>query len=143
VVIGALTRRGLGDRHTYVLTVAGRKTGKSHSTPVRLVEIGAGRWLVAPYGEVAWVRNARAAGEVTLARGGRDETFRIEELNPAQAAPVLRDYLKAVAVVRPFFGVRPDSPLADIEREAPHHPVFRLLPRHEPAAGARPPKRLD
>ena len=126
VVFAALTRRGLGDRHTYILRVRGRRTGRLYSTPVRLIEHEGARWLVAPYGEVAWVRNARAAGEVILSRGGRDETLRISELGPDEAAPVLRDYVRAVAVVRPFFDVHPDAPLEDFEREAPRHPVFRL-----------------
>jgi hypothetical protein len=51
VVIRRLARLGLGGRHTYLLTVRGRKTGHRHSTPVTLVENN-GRWLVAPYGEV-------------------------------------------------------------------------------------------
>ena len=39
-----------------------------YSTPVTLVEERGLRWLVAPYGEVAWVRNARVAREFTLRR---------------------------------------------------------------------------
>src|SRR5947209_16737991 len=87
-VITPLTRLGLAGRHTYLLTVRGRKTGRPHSTPVTLVENGE-RWLVAPYGEVSWVWNARAAGEVTLQRAGRAQTVRIEEVGPQEAAPVL------------------------------------------------------
>ncbi len=78
-VIGSLTRFGLAGRHTYILTVRGRKTGRAYSTPVRLIE-GGERWLVAPYGEVGRVRNARAAGKVEIRRAGRSETLRIEEI---------------------------------------------------------------
>jgi deazaflavin-dependent oxidoreductase (nitroreductase family) len=124
-LIKALARVGLGGRHTYVLTVRGRKTGKSHSTPVTLIEDGE-RWLVAPYGEVGWVRNARAAGEVQISRAGRSETLQIDEVPPDRAAPVLRQYLKSVPVVRPFFEATADSPLEELEREAAEHPVFRL-----------------
>ena len=92
---------GLGGPHTYILSVRGRKTGQLHSTPVTLVEDGE-RWLVAPYGEVGWVQNARAAGEVTLSRAGRAETLRIDEVNPEEAAPVLREYVKRVSVARPY-----------------------------------------
>jgi hypothetical protein len=53
--IKPLIRLGLSGRHTYILTVRGRKTGQLHSTPVTLVE-DAKRWLVAPYGEVAGCR---------------------------------------------------------------------------------------
>ena len=42
VVIRRLALLGLAGRNTYLLTVRGRKTGLLHSTPVRLVENGAG-----------------------------------------------------------------------------------------------------
>ena len=125
-VIGPLTRVGLAGRHTYILTVRGRKTGKAYSTPVILIEDG-GRWLVAPYGEVGWVRNARAAAEVEISRARRSETLRVEEVSPEQAAPVLKRYLESVAVVRPFFDVTPDSSLDEFVTEASRHPVFRLI----------------
>lgn len=56
-VMSPLARLGLAGRHTYILTVRGRKTGRAYSTPVILIE-DSERWLVAPYGEVGWVRNA-------------------------------------------------------------------------------------
>ena len=129
-LIRSLLRVGLSPPHTYLLTVRGRKTGRSYSTPVTLVEENGGRWLVAPYGEVAWVRNARAAREITLSRGRGSETLNIVELSPEDAAPVLKKYLSRVAVVRPFFDVRTDSHLSEFVAEAPKHPVFRLEARH-------------
>jgi deazaflavin-dependent oxidoreductase (nitroreductase family) len=125
VVIRRLALLGLAGRHTYLLTVPGRSTGRLHSTPVILVENG-GRWLVAPYGDVGWVRNARAAGEVTLKRGHQTETRKIEEISPAEAAPVLREYVRRVAVTRPFFDAGVKSPLEAFEAEASRHPVFRI-----------------
>jgi F420H(2)-dependent quinone reductase len=47
-----LLRWGLAPRHTYLLTVLGRRSGRPQATPVTLVEEGQERWLVAPYGEV-------------------------------------------------------------------------------------------
>lgn len=120
-----LARLGLAGPHAYLLTVRRRKTGKTYSIPVILIEDG-GRWLVAPYGDVGWVRNARHYGEVQLTRTGRSERLAIAEVGPEQAAPILQRYLKRVPVVRPFFDVRPNSRLADFVTEAPHHPVFRL-----------------
>jgi deazaflavin-dependent oxidoreductase (nitroreductase family) len=127
---------GLAGRHTYILAVRGRRTGNRHETPVTLIENG-DRWLVAPYGEVGWVRNTRAAGEVELTRARRTENVRIEEATPQEAAPVLKRYLNAVAVVRPFFDVAPDSSIEEFIHEAPHHPVFRLLPG-SPREGSAP-----
>lgn len=123
-LVRPLARLGLAP-HVYVLTVPGRTTGRPHSTPVRLIENGT-RWLVAPYGEVGWVRNARAAGAVTLGRRGRSETVPIEEVGPEDAAPVLREYVRKVPVVRPYFEAGRDAPVDAFAAEAARHPVFRL-----------------
>jgi deazaflavin-dependent oxidoreductase (nitroreductase family) len=127
-LIRGLLRVGLGPPRTYLLTVPGRKTGRLLSTPVTLVESDGRRWLVAPYGEVAWVRNVRAAGRATLARGRRREAVTATPLNPGESAPILRRYVKDVPITRPYFDVRPDSPLEAFVAEAPRHPVFLLGP---------------
>jgi deazaflavin-dependent oxidoreductase (nitroreductase family) len=118
---------GLGPRSTYLLTVRGRKSGKLYSTPVTLAEDGADRWLVAPYGEVGWVRNARAAGEVMLCRGRRRQTVKIVELGPEASAPMLKRYVTRVPITRPFFDVTTESDLAAFAAEAHRHPVFRVV----------------
>jgi deazaflavin-dependent oxidoreductase (nitroreductase family) len=128
-LVRALLWVGLGPRHTYLLTVRGRRSGRPYSTPVTLVEEGGHRWLVAPYGEVNWVRNARAARQVTLERGRHAETVAIIEVGPDEAAPVLKRYITAVAITRPYFDVRPDASLDAFRAEAPQHPVFRIIGR--------------
>jgi hypothetical protein len=67
-VVCARLRVGLAPRHPSHVTVTGRRSGRLSSTPVALVEEGDQRWLGAPAAEVSWVRNARAAGQVTLSR---------------------------------------------------------------------------
>lgn len=124
----ALIRLGMMPKNLHVLTVRGRKTGQAYSTPVSLVQEDGKRWLVAPYGEVNWVKNARAAGEVTLMRGGKTETLRITELPAEDSAPILKQYIAQEAIVRPYFDVTPDSPLEAFVAEAPRHPVFALSP---------------
>ncbi len=125
-VITPLIRRGWAGRHTYLLTTRGRKSGAPLEHPVTLVEDGE-RYLVAPYGERAWVRNARAAGWVELTRARKTERLGIEELPPAEAAPVLREYLRQVKVVGPFLDANVDSPIEAWETEARTHPVFQLV----------------
>ena len=125
-LVRLLLKLGLMPGPTYLLTVPGRRTGRPLSTPVTLVEEGDVRWLVAPYGDVAWVRNARAAGQVTLSRGRHAETVPIREPSAADAAPVLQRYVTRVPITRPYFDATPDSPLAAFEAEAPRHPVFAL-----------------
>ena len=124
-----LAKLGLAGRSTHVLTVSGRASGKLWSTPVSIVEQGSERWLVAPYGERNWVKNARAAGWVELERGRRRERLAVEEVDAAQAVPVLREYYRRFRVTRPFFDVTPESSGDEWLAEAPRHPVFRLASR--------------
>jgi len=122
----ALLRVGVAPSGVYLLTTRGRRTGTPFSTPVTLVEHGGGRWLVAPYGAVGWVRNARAAGRVRLTRGSRSEDLEIDELGGEAAASVLQAYLRKVRIVRPYFDAAPESPLSAFTVEVSQHPVFRL-----------------
>ena len=127
-IIRTLLRIGWGPARTYLLVTRGRTTGRLYRTPVTLVEQLPRRWLVAPYGEVGWVRNARAAGRVTLERGRRAETLRLAELGSRESAPILRQYVREVPITRPYFDARPGSSLDDFAAEAPRHPVFELIP---------------
>jgi deazaflavin-dependent oxidoreductase (nitroreductase family) len=126
MLVAPAARLGLAGKRTHVLTVVGRKSGRKYSTPVQLVFLDGQRWLVAPYGERPWVKNARAAGEVELTRALRTQRARIEEVDAETAAPVLREYLSKTPVTKPFFDASKNSPLEDFTAEAPRHPVFRL-----------------
>ena len=128
-VVRPLARLGLTGPRTYLLTVPGRTSGKLWSTPVSIVRIGDARWLVAPYGDRNWVRNARAAGWVELRRGRSRERLAVEELRPEAAVPVLREYYRRAKVTRPFFQVSLESPDGEWLAEAPSHPVFALRPQ--------------
>jgi len=119
-------RLGLTGRRTHLLIVPGRKTGKLWSTPVSIVDDGGERWLVAPYGDRNWVKNARAAGWVELRRGRRRERLAVEELSPEQAVPVLRRYFELGRMTRPFFDVGLESSDEEWLAEALRHPVFLL-----------------
>jgi deazaflavin-dependent oxidoreductase (nitroreductase family) len=123
-----LLRLGLAPRTTMLLTVPGRRSGTPRSTPINLVEKDGQRWLVAPYGPVGWVHNARAAGQVDLIRGRHSETVRVKELAAEAAAPILKAYVERVPITRPYFDVAPDATLAAFAVEAPKHPVFQVIP---------------
>ena len=127
-LVAPAARFGVGGKRAHVLTVVGRKSGKRYSTPVMLVFRDGERWLVAPYGERAWVKNARAAGSVELTRARRTERVRVEEVGPEEAAPVLRDYLRKTPIVSPYFDASRSGTLEEFAAEADRHPVFRLLP---------------
>jgi deazaflavin-dependent oxidoreductase (nitroreductase family) len=125
-LVRPLARLGLTGPRTHLLTVPGRTTGKLWSTPVSIVRLGEKRWLVAPYGDRNWVKNARAAGWVELERGRSRERLAVEELSAEAAVPVLQEYYRRGRVTRPFFQVTLESPPAAWLAEAPHHPVFAL-----------------
>jgi deazaflavin-dependent oxidoreductase (nitroreductase family) len=127
-LVRPLANAGLAGPRTHLLTVPGRTTGKPWSTPVSIVRSGDERWLVAPYGDRNWVKNARAAGRVELRRGRRRERLVVEELQPAEAVPVLQEYYRIGRFTRPFFAVTLSSTAEEWLADAPRHPVFRLVP---------------
>jgi deazaflavin-dependent oxidoreductase (nitroreductase family) len=129
----ALLRAGVIIGTMSLLTVRGRRSGQPHMVPVLLVEQGGERFLVAPYGEVQWVRNIRAAGTATLTRGRRAEAISVTELAAKEAAPILRQYLVKATAARPYFDARQDSPLEAFESEAARHPVFQIIAVEEPS----------
>ncbi len=121
-----LIHRDLAPNNYYLLIARGRRSKMPRSTPIALVEKDGQRWLVAPYGDVNWVLNARTAGEVTLSRGGESETLKLQELSSIEGAPVLKDYITKYAITRPYFDAKPQSPLDEFVKEASLHPVFEL-----------------
>lgn len=114
--------------HSYVLTTVGRRTGTERRNPVTIVRHDGRQWLVAPYGAVAWVLNARAAGEVRLARRFSTTRYAVREVGPQEAGPVLKEYVTVARVTRPYFAARMDDPPESFAREAGDHPVMELVP---------------
>src|SRR5919199_852899 len=108
---------------TYLLTTRGRKTGRPLTHPVTVVEQDGQRWLVSPYGEVSWVRNARAAGRVRLGRRGDWAEYAVREVGAGEAGPVLKRYVGVATATRPYFGADKDAPVEDFVAEADRHPV--------------------
>jgi len=132
-LFSVLARAGIGPAH--LLTTRGRKTGRLRTTPVILVVHGQQRWLVAPYGAVPWVLNARAAGQVRLRRGRDRHDYTLRQLPAAHAGPVLQRYFRIAPATRPYFQASKDSPVAEFMAEADRHPVFELIPLSEASAG--------
>ena len=61
-----LLARGVPLGFNGLITVRGRKSGLPRTTPVAIIEVAGRRWVWAPWGEVQWVRNLRAAGDATI-----------------------------------------------------------------------------
>jgi deazaflavin-dependent oxidoreductase (nitroreductase family) len=123
-----------------LLTIRGRKSGAPRTTPLAVIERDGRRWVWAPWGDVNWVRNLRAAGEATIHVGGRDEKVRAIELDPSQRLAFFRDVLGPVARRIPF-GVSfiRGVDLNDPDDAARGRPVFELRDR----SGSEKPSRSD
>ena len=126
-IISVLIRAGVVPS-SYLLTTRGRRTGLQRTNPVTIVEGEGKRWLVAPYGPVSWVHNARASGRVTLRRGRETVDYTIREVTPEEAGPVLKQYVSISRPTRPYFQARKDAPVEEFVAEADRHPVFELIP---------------
>jgi len=125
--IGLLPRIGIGPRYMVLLQVRGRKSGRIYSTPVNLLDLHGHRYLVAPRGDTQWSRNAVASGEVTLVRGLRRETVKLQPLTDVNKPPILKAYLDQYAsAVQQYFPVAAGSPLSAFGPLAPNYPVFEI-----------------
>jgi deazaflavin-dependent oxidoreductase (nitroreductase family) len=80
-----------------LVTIRGRKSGLPRTTPLAVIKVSGRRWVWAPWGEVQWVRNLRAAGRATIATRRRKEEVRATELDPAQRVEFFRDFLGPLA----------------------------------------------
>jgi deazaflavin-dependent oxidoreductase (nitroreductase family) len=127
-VFGFLAGIGLSPSFIYLLQVRGRKSGKLYSTAVNLVHLNGKEYLVAPRGRTQWVRNAEAAGEITLKRGA-SRKLKLRQLADSEKPPVLKLYLTDYkSAVGKFFPIAPDAPLESFAEIASGYPAFELIP---------------
>jgi len=125
---GFLVGLGLGPSHIYLLQVRGRKTGKLFSTPVDLLELQGKRYLVAPRGRTQWVRNAEAAGEVTLKKGSSSQKFHLRPIPEVEKPQILKAYLDSFKrEVQRYFSIPAGSPTEQFAPVAASYPAFELL----------------
>jgi deazaflavin-dependent oxidoreductase (nitroreductase family) len=115
-----------------LVTIRGRKSGLPRTTPLTIVEFAGRRWLMAPYGDVDWVRNLRVAGRATITVRRRREAVTAVELGPEEAVAFYRDVLGprvrrtrlGAWIVRHIDKVDVDNPTGAAEGR----PVFELRP---------------
>jgi deazaflavin-dependent oxidoreductase (nitroreductase family) len=115
-----------------LVTVRGRTSGLARTTPVAIIEVSGRRWVWAPWGDVHWVRNLRAAGRATITVRRRTEEVRATELDPTERVAFFRDVLGPLARGIPF-GVRFIRMVDQVDLDRPFEaaegrPVFELHP---------------
>lgn len=127
-LFGFLAGVGFAPSFIYLLEVTGRKSGKTHSTAVNLMDFRSKQFLVAPRGRTQWVKNAEASGEVILKRGARRK-FRLRALADAEKPEVLKEYLtRYKSAVQKFFPIQPDASIDAFGKIAQDYPAFELIP---------------
>jgi deazaflavin-dependent oxidoreductase (nitroreductase family) len=113
-----------------VVTIRGRKSGFPRTTALAVIQMGQKRWVWAPWGDVNWVQNLRAAGHVTVVERGEGQEYRATELDAAGRVAFFRDVLGPIArsvplgywFIRLVDGVDLNDPVA----AATGRPVFEL-----------------
>jgi hypothetical protein len=120
-----LIRLGVPVGTQHVLTVRGRRSGKSYSTPVSVVTVDGHRYICT-FPWTGWAKNARVVGEGQLVRGRMRQQVRLRELPPEERTPILREFPIQVPHGVQFFQL-PASPEA-FAQAAPRLAVFRVEP---------------
>ena len=88
------------------------------------------RYLVAPRGRTQWVRNAEAAGEITLKKGSKRQKYGLRPLSDVEKLPVLKAYLDSFKKeVQRYFPILAGSPPEAFAEVASSYPAFELLAR--------------
>jgi hypothetical protein len=128
---------GIFPKRTAELQVRGRRSGRVISFPVVIADFEGERYLVSMLGENAnWVRNLKVAGYQAVLRHGRRETVRLEQVDVAARAPILRRYLRIAPGARAHIPVDFRAPAAEFEKVAADYPVFRIDASPRPIARA-------
>ena len=126
---GFLVKIGLGLPHNYLLEVRGRKSGRTYSTPVNLLEINGKRYIVAPRGYTQWVRNVEASGEASLIKRGRRQAFQFHPVADEAKPEILKAYLDRFKLtVQRYFPIPAGSPAEAFQPLASRYPVFEIVP---------------
>jgi deazaflavin-dependent oxidoreductase (nitroreductase family) len=116
-----------------LLTVRGRKTGRSRTTPVGLFRLEGRRYVFDTFGKADWVRNLRVAREAVIGRGWGRKRVAARELSLDEAAMVLKEVFAPYiasrfrsSFLRMGYSLTKDSTMDDYAREARRHPGFEL-----------------
>src|SRR5271154_2306947 len=127
-LMGRALKLGFAPGYMRLLEVRGRKSGKTFTTPVNVLDFNGRRWLVAARGETAWARNARAAGHIVLRRGSSTESLMVREIADADKPEIIKAFVDRFASqVQRFFDVPAGSPADAFRATASRTPVFELV----------------
>jgi deazaflavin-dependent oxidoreductase (nitroreductase family) len=131
-ILKALVTAGVPLGYNGLIAIRGRKSGQPRTAAVAILPTQGRRWVWAPWGEVHWVLNLRAAGRATITVRHRSEEVTATELNEAQRREFFRDVLGPFARSIPlgvwFVRIVDGVDLNDPEEAAKGTRVFELTP---------------
>jgi deazaflavin-dependent oxidoreductase (nitroreductase family) len=104
------------------LSVPGRRSGRTRTVPVAVLEHEGERYLVSYRGESDWARNLRASGRGRLSQQRRVEEIRVDEVPRSERAPLLEVYSARYGKLPTVGGVLRALP------DPADHPIFRIRP---------------
>jgi deazaflavin-dependent oxidoreductase (nitroreductase family) len=116
-------RIGLGN--FVVLTTTGRRSGQPRDVTASPISDGDEQYLVSPYGDSAWVLNARAQPTATIKRGGSETVVRLVEVT-GEKPEVVKAYYEREGFARQFMEVPGEACVADFASVPERFPVFRI-----------------
>jgi deazaflavin-dependent oxidoreductase (nitroreductase family) len=116
-VIGTLVLLGREIDGIRILEVPGRRSGRLRRTPVKVLELDSGRYVVSLHGQSGWTRNLRHNPRARLLVGRKIEAVLAIELTDDEKTPVVEAY--RVVATRSETRRRLARPAAEV-------PVFRL-----------------
>jgi len=132
-ILKALVSAGVPLGYNGLITIRGRTSGQPRTAAVAILPRDDSLWVWAPWGEVHWVRNLRAAGRafITVRRRPKEEVT-ARELDEAQRVAFFRDVLGPFARTIPlgawFIRIIDGVDLNDTEEAATRTRVFELHP---------------
>ena len=101
-VIINLQRLGIAFFSFHVLSIPGRRSGQMRRTVVSPFAVAGHRYLLS-FGQLDWVRNARAAGWGSLSRGRHQTKVALVEITPPESHPIVRDFPRQIPAGVQFF----------------------------------------
>jgi deazaflavin-dependent oxidoreductase (nitroreductase family) len=131
-ILKFLLARGVPLGFNRLVTIRGRTSGLPRTTAIAVLEVSGRRWVWAPWGEVHWVRNLRAAGRASIAVHGRTEDVTATELDVSERVAFFRDtlapFVRSIPFGLLFIRIVDGVDLRDPVKAAEGRRVFELHP---------------
>jgi hypothetical protein len=125
-ITGRMAAFGMGN--FAVLTTTGRSSGEPRRVTLAPISEDEGEYLGCPYGDVAWVQNARAQPMASLQQGRSVREVVLVDVTGTKPG-LVKEYYDRESFARRFMDVPPDADVAAFASVGERFPVFRVEER--------------